>query len=181
MKAVFLALLAIWLSPRAEANFGAHLAPHFGFGNMGDDSSGRLRSRSVGTFDLQAMPGYRVYGNAILVGMMFDYRFISQLSEEDNLQGLSGRGYLIGPGVGFELTFGKVLLSYDFMARYRAPSPEARLEGSGFHFIFGYRIAPNVYADLQYVRTRYNKLNDEDLGDQSIKQNNIGFGLSLGF
>lgn len=181
MKAVFLALLVIWLAPSAEANFGAHLAPHFGFGNMGDDSSGSLRSRSVGTFDLQALPGYRVYGNAILLGLMIDYRFISQLSEEDNLQGLSGRGLLLGPGAGFEFAFGKLLLSYDLIARHSATSPEAKLEGSGFHLLFGYRIAPNVYADLQYVRTRYNKLNGEDLGDLPIKQNNIGFGLSLGF
>lgn len=174
------------LSSSAEAQFGAHFATHFGYGKMGSDS-GFIQKRSMGTFDLQAMPGYRLLGNQLLLGLLFDLRFMSQLQDQNDVGGedFGGRGLTWGLGASFEPGPVKILVSYDLSARHWYTAPETTYKGSGFHFILGIPVAPSLFLDLQYVTTTYNtrKVNGDEYGlaDDNVQHWNVGFGVSYSY
>ncbi|HEY8280440.1 MAG TPA: hypothetical protein VIH99_12500 [Bdellovibrionota bacterium] len=185
MKYIFAILLTLILSQPAQAfDFGAHMAGHFGYGDMGNETSDTYRDRGMGTFDLQAMPGLHVYGNNLLVGLMLDYRFLSQLSREGGLRDFSGRSFLAGPGASYELSFGKLLFAYDMRARHYLASPDTTYKGSGYHFLFGYRLIGDLFLDLEYVVVKYNAVNvsgTETGLDFPVSHANFGLGLSWSF
>lgn len=182
MRCLFLALIALSIPNLAQAAFGLHVGGHFGYGNMGNESTDADQARSVGTFDVQAMPGLRALGNVLLVGLMLDYRFHSQLKDDDSLVPYSGRSFLLGPGVALDLSFGKLLFSYDILTRHYYTGPETTLKGSGFHILAGYKVMGNLSVDLEYVVSRYSTVDqyngERDLGEFPIKHKNLGFGLS---
>lgn len=182
------ALVLVGLSTPAHAlDFGAFFASHLGAGSAGRDGDDFYRKRSVGSIDLQAMPGLHVYGKSILAGMLFDFRMLSELENADptNHGDFGGFGLLIGPAVLFDFTFGKVLLSWDIRDRQSISSPDAALKGSGFHILFGYKASSILTVDLEYVHARYNAIYRSDLDietgldERSLSQNNLSIGVSV--
>ncbi len=183
MRLLALLLLALH-SISAEAEVGLHIGGHFGYGKMGDEANDLNRSRNMGTFDLQGMPGYRLYGKLLLAGLLFDYRFIGQLTDKSaTLSDLSGRSFLLGPAIVVDLPVGKLLFSYDIRARHYFSGPDTTYKGSGVHFLFGYKVAGNLCVDIEYVVTNYNTVTISDIeteltGDLPLNHKNLGFGLS---
>lgn len=178
-----LLFLSILFSPVAEAQFGFHAGTHLSFGQMGDES-GSVEDRSMGSFDLQFMPGYRYAG--LMGGLLLDYRFVSQItSTSDAGSDLGGRSFLWGLGITWEPAIWKFLFSYDFRARHSVSEPENTYKGSGFHLLAGYEIAPNLYVDLQYSRMRYNTLetttSETGLGENPVRHWNLGLGISYSY
>jgi hypothetical protein len=183
MRLLALAIVALFSSTLARADYGAHLGAHFGYGQMGNSSGDENRTRNMGTLDLQAMPGIKLYGNALLLGLMLDYRFMSQLTDETNLSSYGGRGFLAGPGALLDFSFGRFLFSWDMRARHYYSGPDTTYKGSGFHFLFGYKVMGNLCADLEYVISRYNavRINEVETGldeNKQVTHKSLGFGLS---
>lgn len=185
MRLLLIAALAL-LSLPARAEFGAHLASHFEFGSMGGEAQDVYESRTMGAFGLQAMPGYRMYGKAVLVGLMLDLRFFSQLSSGTTVS-YGGRAFNVGPAVAYEGAKLKFLLGWDIRARHGASTPEASYKGSGIRMLLGYRLGGkgNLFAELQYVsskfKTRTQNDTDNDLASSPIKSSMVGFGLSISY
>ncbi|MGZ3649599.1 MAG: hypothetical protein ACXVB9_06480 [Bdellovibrionota bacterium] len=182
-----LAFLTLSLASPARAEFGVFTGAHFGFSQEGRDTNDFYQKRSMGVIDLQAMPGWHFGGKTILAGLLFDVRLLSQLSNVDtNAVGdFGGMGLLLGPGVAFNFSFGRALLSYDMRARQSINSPDATFKGSGFHFLVGYKPLANLSVDFEYVATRYNAystaLADADLSAKPVSCNVIGVGASILF
>jgi hypothetical protein len=185
---LFLFLLAILAPLSAHAvMYGGLVGGAFSYGDEGDDTeTSPNQKRATGAIELKLMPGVRFYGKSILVGLLADFQFHSQLSSGDKsaIGDFGGTGLLLGPGVVFDFHFGRLLLSYDIRDRQGISQPDATLKGSGFHIAFGYRVMPTVTIDLEYTRARYNTLStpdgETDLGgDTSIKCKSVGLGVSV--
>lgn len=175
--------LFLAMAPEAEAQFGFHAGTHLSFGQMGSESES-VKDRSMGSFDLQFMPGYRYAG--LMGGLLLDYRFISQItSASDAGSDLAGHSFTWGLGGTWEPGIWKFLFSYDFRARHSVSEPENTYKGSGFHLLAGYKIAPSLCVDLQYSRMRYNTLetavSETGLGDDSVRHWNLGIGISYSY
>lgn len=181
---VSLLLLAHPVSARAE--LGLYAGTHLGAGQAGHELNDTYTKRSVGVLDFQAMPGFHFYGKAVLAGLMLDARLLSQLSTSVNTAtagDLGGKGLLLGPGVNFDFTFGRLLLVWDMRARQSVNEPDATFKGSGFNILAGYRAMPGFTVDLEYVVAKYNALSIGDvetgLGSAPISQKSFGLGVSL--
>jgi hypothetical protein len=180
-----LALLAVLLFPStASAEFGFHAGSHFGFGRMGSEAGSRP-SRSLGSFDLQFMPGYR-FMPLFMGGLLLDYRFLAQLANESEVgSNFSGRSFLWGLGLMAEPGPFKVLVSYDFRARHWFSGPDTTFKGSGYHILFGYKFLPAIAFDIQFVSTTYNSQEVDGipagLSPDTIKHWNLGFGVSYSY
>lgn len=183
MKVVFLILLLCFSGPSAQASLGLHLGSHLGFGGMGNESGTRT-NRTMGTFDLQAMPGYRVFG--FMPGILLEYRMMSQLTNRIEAgSDYSGNGSNVGLGILFEPALFKFLASYDFRSRHGFSSPETTFSGSGYRLMVGYKILPLLAFDLQFVQTKYNTVEENEtetsIDEDPITHWNLGFGVSLSF
>jgi hypothetical protein len=185
-KSSFIFLLALCLLPAsAFAQFGFHAGSHFGYGRITSETSS-LPTRDMGTFDLQFMPGYRLPPN-LMGGILLDYRFMSQLTDEQEVGGsnFSGRGFLWGLGAAFEPGPLKFLFSYDLQARHYYSGPDTTYKGSGFHILFGYEFMAGFHVDLEYVSSTYNTLEVNDaetpLGDNTLRHWNLGLGVSYSY
>lgn len=187
MRIPLLALALLSALPTvAEASFGLHAATHLGIGDMGS-SSPTMPSRSVGTFDLQAMPGYRLFSQQLLIGLMLDYRFVSQLDNPSRAAGTdyTGSGLLMGIAAAYETNLVKILLGYDFRARHSHDLPETSLMGSGYRLQFSYKVFGPWGADLQYVHTNYNTMEaagtESELNNYNFRHWNLGLGVSYSY
>jgi hypothetical protein len=183
----FLLFLLAPASARAQ-DYGIYAGLHLGAGHSGDDIEDAYQTRTVGTVDLQFMPGLRFSGKSILVGLLFDARFLSQISNVDKtaVGDFGGSGLTIGPGVVVDFTKARLLLSWDWRDRQSVNAPDGTtFKGSGFHLLAGYRMSPLVTVDLEYVIAKYNTIavNDAetDVGDHLVKQNTIGVGVSVSY
>jgi hypothetical protein len=179
---LFLFLFALPFNS-AFASFGLHLGSHLGFGGMGNESGSRA-SRTMGTFDLQAMPGYRVFG--VMPGLLLEYRMMSQLTNRIEAgSDYSGNGTNFGLGVLFEPGMFKFLASYDFQSRHWFTEPDTTFSGSGYRFLVGYKILPLLAFDFQYVATKYNTVEESEvetsIDHDPVSHWNLGFGVSLSF
>ncbi len=176
-------LFFLFIAP-AQANFGFHAGSHFGYGRIsGEDAL--IPARDMGTFDLQFMPGYRL-GAGLMVGMLLDYRFMSQLEENGSqTTDFSGRGFLTGAGISYEPGLIKALFSYNLQARHYLSGPDTTYSGSGFTLLFGYEFLPSFFTDLEYVSTTYNAVEIDGvpapLGTNTIHHWNIGIGISYSY
>ena len=181
------AFLVLAYSYSARAEFGLYAGTHFGYGSEGRDTNDAYLKRTVGVLDFQAMPGMKLYGKVLLVGLLFDLRLLSQLSNVDTqaVGDFGGSGLLLGPGIALDFPYGKILLSYDLRARQSIHSPDATFKGSGFHFLIGYKAMPRFSLDFEYVATHYKTVSvlgvDNDLSGNPMTHNNIGAGVSLIF
>lgn len=145
----------------------------------GDDQP--LTPRSMGTLDVQAMPGFRMLG--FMPGIMLNLRLLGQLSG-DNSAGneVSGSGSLLGVGVAYEPGPVKLIGSYDLRARHTHSLPDTSYQGSGFTFLVGLLMMPGMYIDLQFNRTSYDTRVTGAARDHlgtSVVHWNAGFGLSM--
>lgn len=183
MRVLLFFCLALLFQP-ARAEFGAHLGSHFEFGSMGGEAANVYESRTMGAFGLQAMPGYRLMGKALLAGLMLDLRFHSQLSSGTAVE-FGGKSFLLGPAVAWEGAKLKLLLGWDFRARHSTSTPASTYKGSGIRFLLGYRLGARLWGDLQYVTTKYKMVSVSDvessIEDNPIKSSMIGFGLSYSY
>lgn len=177
MLIVFLTTL---FATSAQAELGLHAGTHIEFGTMGSSTTDVYETRSMGAFGLQLMPGYRTMGKALLLGLMLDLRFHSQLSGGTTVD-YSGRSFLLGPAAAIEFTKLKVLVGWDLRARHSAKQ-NTSFSGSGLRFLLGYRIAGNMTADLQLLSTKYKtRYIDETetlIQETPVKSTMIGLGLS---
>jgi hypothetical protein len=183
MRLLLFFCVALFADP-ARAEFGAHLGSHFEFGSMGGEAADVYESRSMGAFGLQAMPGYRFLGKAVLAGMMLDLRFFSQLASGTTVE-FGGKSFLLGPAVAYEGAKLKLLLGWDLRARHSTSTPMATYKGSGIRVLIGYRLGARLWGDLQYVTTKYKMVSvsnvESSLEDNPIKTSMIGFGLSYSY
>lgn len=153
---------------------------------MGGEAADVYESRSMGAFGLQAMPGYRLMGKALLAGLMFDLRFFSQLSGGTSV-GFGGKSLLIGPAVAYELNMVKMLLGWDLRARHSTTTPMTTYKGSGLRLLLGYRLGGkgNVWGELQYLKTTYKMRTvsgeDTDISESPISSSMVGFGISISY
>jgi hypothetical protein len=190
MKPFLLLFLAL-LSVPARAEFGLHVGGHFGYGKMGDEANDINQDRSMGSFDLQAMPGYRFLDKLLMAGVMLDYRFLGQLEDKSaTLSDFSGRSFLIGLGAMLDLPTVKFILSYDFHDRHNISLPKTTYKGKGWHFLLGYKVAGSLCVDLEYVVANYDSQTllgeDSDLSGTDLSGNtrypishdSLAFGLS---
>ena len=186
-RAFLLAFVLFSLTSPARAEFGFHAGAHLGFGRMGDEAIGGYSDRSIGSFDLQVMPGYRLLAGQLLAGLMLDYRFVSQLTNAGQVgSNFSGNGFLLGLGTSIEPGPFKFLVSYDFLARHSIKQPESTLEGSGFHLLFGYKFLPLFYFDLELVTATYDNMSLDTYSielpyQQSIRHWQLGLGISYSY
>lgn len=175
--------LFAFLTLPAHAEFGVHGGAHIEVGSMGSATANIYESRSMGAFGLQLMPGYRTMGKALLLGLMLNVRFHSQLSGGTSVD-YSGRSFLVGPAAALEFTKVKLLLGWDIRARHSAKLTTS-YSGSGLRFLVGYRITPTMSADLQLLttkyKTRYIGEDETDISDDPIKSTMVGIGLSLSY
>ena len=184
---VILGILVSFLfyNVEAKAEFGGHAGVHFNYGKLGTDANGPylFDSRAVGTFDGEFMPGWRILDGSMLVGLLFDLRFLAQLSNAST--DFSGHGYSLGPGISYEILLLKLLFSYDLWLRHTFTGPNTTFKGKGYHFLLGYKIFPATSVDLEYVTGSFDSMNqtgqDFPLSPQAVKFWTIGFGLSFSF
>lgn len=182
-----LLLAAIWIallpSP-ARAGFGGHVGSHLGIGNMG---GGRqpVSSKSMGTLDLQAMPGYSLFGGALMPGIMAQLRFLSQLAGSTSYgEEVSGTGFLLGLGVAYKFDLFKVIASWDLRARHSYDNPGSTFKGSGFTLQFGYKTMADLYMDFLFSRTSYSSrevMDVEQIFPVPVAHWNLGLGISYSF
>lgn len=149
-------LIFSWSSSPAEAAFGGHVGAHLGIGNIGGGAQ-PVGNTSIGTLDLQAMPGYRIFGNSLMPGVLVNVRFLSQLAGS-NAYGreVSGTGSLIGLALAYEFDVFKIIGSWDLRARHSHSKPDTTYMGSGFTLLFGYKTLPDFYVDFMVNKTSYN-------------------------
>ena len=177
-------LIALLVSPTAQAQFAFHAATHIGIGRMGDEQ-GQLPNRSMGTFDLQFSPGYRI-AYSLMPLLLIDYRLMSQLQNESAVgSDWSGTGLVLGLGLAIEPGPVKFTVSYDFRSRHNLNNEDTHYRGSGYHFIFGYEVIKNLFFDLQYTQQTYNSQEVNGVssgrGENPIKHWNFGLGLAYRF
>lgn len=138
--------------------------------------------RPIGSFDLQAMPGYRVL-DPLTVGWMLDYHFVSQLNNNTAPgSDFTGNGLQMGLGVMFEPGPLKLLVSYDPWSRHWHSNPDTTFKGSGYHLLAGYKVIDDFSFDLEYVRAAYNVKEilslETPLGPDEIFYWSLAFGIS---
>jgi hypothetical protein len=188
MRALFTIglILGFWLFPmKTRAEFGGHVGAHFGYGRMGtaEASPNSYQSRAIGTFDGEFMPGWRFFGGSLLAGVLFDLRFLAQLS--NTAADFSGHGYSLGAGLMYEIAVVKLLFSYDPWERETYSGPNTTFKGSGYHYLLGYKIFPGTSVDLEYVTANFNSQDqggvESALSPQSVKLWSVAFGLSFSF
>jgi len=172
------------LSPLpAQAEFGLHAGGDIEVGAMGTSTATVYESRTMGAFGLQLMPGYRTMGKTLLLGLMLNLRFHSQLSSGTTAE-FSGRSFLLGPAAALEFTKVKLLVGWDIRARHSAKLTTS-YSGSGLRFLVGYRFAPSISADLHLIttkyKTRYIGEEETNISDDPIKSTMVGIGLSLSY
>jgi hypothetical protein len=182
-KALKPLVLVVFLLPGlAQAGFNLRLGGHFGYGKMGNDTTDENRLRNMGTFDLQGMPTLSLFNQILAAGLILDYRFLSQFSDDTTLTQYNGHGYLFGPVAALNLPLITALFAWDILARHSYSGPDTTYKGSGFHFLIGYKIVSNISLDLEYVIANYNavKINDVEtgLGEHPVSHKNLGLGLS---
>jgi hypothetical protein len=184
----FLALsLFLAASSAQAADYGIYAGSHIGIGDEGRKESDTFQNRTVGTLDLQAMPGVRYFGNTLLAGILFDFRLLFQVSDADPKKAgdYAGTGFQVGPGFLFDFPLARFLASWDMRARQSVNSPEMSFKGSGFHFLLGYKALPTFSVDLEYVATRYNTvstaLGEADVGPNPVTYHMLGLGASVLF
>lgn len=187
-KILWIAILALIGTPSlAQANFGFHAGSHISYGKM-SNATLSLAERTISVFDLQFMPGYRP-APYFLIGWMIDYRFVSQNADPNDLDfnDVSGRSLLMGPGISFEPTMWKFLVSYDLKANhsYTYQNTDTTYKGHGLHILFGYEVARSLHFDFEYVKCLYNsqKRNDieTEITENKVNQWQVGFGLSYSY
>lgn len=187
-------LLTLWpllCALPAQAGFGLHAASHLGFGRMGNETTA-TPMRSMGTFNIMAMPGYHFLDNLLLAGLAIDARLMSQLDNQNQSGGIdySGNGLLLGIAAGVDLGPARLLLGYDLRARHSFTSSTASsstpydttYKGSGFRFHLAYTILAGWGADLSFVQTSYNTSQvgelETPLSANPVTHWNLGFGIS---
>ena len=177
--------LFLFFSPQAKAEFGFHAGAHYGWGRMGNESDS-IKTRSMSTFDIQFMPGYRMLG--FMGGILFDYRSVSQLTDvvDAGNSDLSGSSFPWGLAATYEFALWKVLFSYDFRARHSASTTNATYKGTGFHLLGGYQFFPGFYADLEFVKMGYNTVEasngtETDLSSNKLSHWNLAVGISYSY
>jgi hypothetical protein len=185
MRSCILALLLCALIPSARADFGFHAGSHLGVGEIGTHEPAQPQYSS-GTFDLQAMPGWR-FPNRLMAGIMADMRFTTQLEDTAPLgsRNNGGQGLTLGIGGTFETGRFKMLLSYDPWARHWVSGNNLTYRGSAFHVLFAYKFESQWGVDLQFVNARYNSVRDGaidyGMGLSPIYHWNIGLGFCYSF
>ena len=159
-----------------------------GLGPMGHDYLDAYETRTVGTIDIQALPGVKPFGEMVLTGLLFDFRLLTQLTKMDkNTRGdFGGSGFLVGPGVLLDLNLGKLLFSYDLRARTRINQPDnTTFKGSGFHLVFSYNWADKIAGEFQLVKTTYktfiNSLGEFEFPNDPLTHISYSFGASILF
>lgn len=161
-----------------------HTAAHFEFGTIGGEANDDYRSRSMGGFALQGMPGYRLLGKSLLVGLLLELRFFTQLAEKGPVE-FGGRSFNLGPAFALEGSKVKFLGGWDIRARHATVTPAASYAGSGWRLLVGYKAYGNLWADVQYSSIHYNSRTqndiDQGISDNPIKHAVVGFGLSYSF
>ncbi|RZA06465.1 MAG: hypothetical protein EOP11_10315 [Proteobacteria bacterium] len=182
-----LALLSLAAaSSPARAELGLHAATHFGVGAMGTENPAEP-NRSMGTFDLQAMPGWRFPNSKFMAGMLIDYRFMTQLEEGVPITGetnFAGQSVHFGIGGTFETGDLKLLATFDPLARHWAAVPTTTFKGSGLHLLAGIQFEPNWYIDIEYSEATYDEAGimgrDQHL-DPPNRHWNLGLGISYSY
>jgi hypothetical protein len=177
------------MAPAAQAaNYGIYAGSHIGIGDEGRNGADTYQNRTVGTLDLQAMPGLRYFGSTLLAGVLIDLRLLSQVSDADPSKAgdYGGPGLQLGPALLLDFPAARLLASWDMRARQSTNSPDGvGFKGSGFHVILGYKALPTVSVDFEYVTTRYKTvgtlLGEEDLSSNPITYTVFGLGASLLF
>ncbi len=167
----------------ARAELGVHAGANFEFGSMGTSTADANESRSMGAFGLQVMPGYRTMGKSLLLGLMIDLRFHSQLSG-GTTSDFGGQSFNIGPAAAYELAKLKFLLGWDIRARHSAKTSTS-YSGSGLRFLLGYRLMGSLWANLQLLTTKFKTRTaadlDTDISANPVKSTMVGFGLSWSY
>ena len=181
---LLLALGAFVAASPARAELGIHGAAQFGIGAMGTDNPANP-SRSVGTFGIQGMPGWRL-PNKIMPGLLIDYRFHTQLEEKSGTgsHDYAGQSLTFGLGAEFEGGPVKLLAAYDPVARHWMASPVATLKGSGFHLLVAYEFESHWYLDLAYSQASYDEAGINGLNQHQrypIVHWNLALGMSCAY
>lgn len=187
MRAFALIILILLSGREASAEIGLHLGSHIGYGGVGSEASDAYGSRAVGSFGIQAMPGYRM--GSLLLGPLLDLRFIGQFGESPGtLDGspkidYGGRSFTIGLGASYLIPgIVKALAAYDIFARY-SHSPDSTLKGSGLRVLLALPFPGGSAVGLQYSSTSYNARSrggeEHGLGpDNNVHHWDIAIGLS---
>ena len=173
-------LLAAALSGApARAQVGLHAATHLGIGSI-DTGRKSAPYRSLGTFNLEAMPGWR-FSPKLMAGLVVDYRLITQLEDGtgSNAANFGGKGLTLGLGGTFETGDAKFLVSYDPFARHWAPSPQTTYKGSGFHIMAGIQFEPKWFIDVEFSSATYDEAGIRGL-DQHLRDPRTHWNLALG-
>jgi len=176
----FLVFVFLFLGSGAQAaEYGVYAASHIGIGDEGRGNSDTYQNRTVGTLDLQVMPGVRFFGKTLLAGLLIDLRLLFQASNADPVKAgdYGGTGLQVGPGFVLDFPTAKFLVSWDLRARQSINSPDsAGFKGSGFHFILGYKALPTFSVDFEYVATRY-KTASTAFGELDLSSNPVTYGV----
>ncbi|MCO5143992.1 MAG: hypothetical protein M9962_12955 [Oligoflexia bacterium] len=181
---LFVSFLALYPNI-STASFGVHLGSHIGIGRLGNETT-QVRDRSMGTFDLQAVPGYKILSDSLMVGLLLEYRLLSQLTSAGNVAGedFSGGGFSLGPAVTYRISLVKILVGYDLISKQSTHTPEGSLSGSAIRFLVGYELFPSLYADLTLNLNSYgdqDRNGTEVLLTNKVKHWNFGFGISYSY
>lgn len=169
------------------AEFGFHVGTHLGYGQMGNSplATPSIPDRSMSTFDLQIMPGYRL--GDMLGGLMMDYRLANQLEQGDPGEtNLSGQDLIFGLAISYEPGLWKFMLGYDFKATHSLSGADEKYMGSGFRLLFGYEFLEKLRFDFLYTKTGYNTNETSsgiitDYSADKVRHWNLGFGLSYSY
>jgi hypothetical protein len=177
-------LILIWSPSTSEAAFGGHVGAHLGVGNFGGAGQ-PVGSKSLGTLDLQAMPGYRIFGNSLMLGVLFNLRYLSDLNGASGYdKDASGTGSLIGLALAYEFSVFKIIGSWDLRARQSGSNPDTTYKGSGYTILFGYKTMPNFYVDFMVNKTSYTSREVLDIPETFVKPVqhwNLALGMSYSF
>ena len=182
------AALILWIglllpSAASAADWGFFTGAHFGFSKEGQSVGDDYPGRSMGSLDLQAMPGVHFFNNAVLFGPLLDARLQSQL-DTGTATSFNGFGLTVGPGFLFDFKAFRLLISWDWRDRQSISAPaNATLAGSGFHFLLGIAVAPKVDFNIEFVLAKFNTLTiagtEYPLTNNPVTQPLFGTGLSL--
>lgn len=182
-------VLGLYEHKEAEAAFGFHAGSHLGVGRMGNATQS-LSSRTMSTFDLQFMPGWRL--GSFMPGLLLDYRFVSQMTPKSDVgnSDLAGKSFTMGLGSTVQFDQWKLLFSYDFRSRHskneaNSANQSTSYAGSGFHFLAGYGFASNWFFDVSFSKQNYNSSDtgglETRLDADVLTHWNLGFGISYSY
>ncbi|MGZ3695177.1 MAG: hypothetical protein ACXWQO_13640, partial [Bdellovibrionota bacterium] len=177
----FIALVLIFSPTSAKAVFGGHIGSHLGIGNLGGAGQ-PVGNTSVGTLDLQAMPGYRILGNSLMLGPLFNLRYLSQLAGSNAVgKDVTGTGLLVGVAIDYDFSVFKIIASWDIRARHNHDKPDTTYKGSGYTLLFGYKTLPDFYVDFMLNKTSYNARDVNGVPETLVKPLqhwNLAIGMS---